>query len=95
MSDVLKTLADRGSVYGDYGVGTEFRAGVMDLIDMTRVKHGFKALTTKEKVYIFDIVNKLSRLVATPSHIDTWHDIAGYASLVEAVYKRGENVAQD
>jgi len=95
MSDVLKTLADRGSVYGDYEVGTEFRAGVMDLIDMTRVKHGFKPLTTKEKVYIFDVINKVSRLVATPSHIDTWHDIAGYASLVEAAYKRNEDVAQN
>lgn len=95
MSDILKTLAERGSVYGDYEVGTEFRAAVMDLVDQTRGEHGFKPLTTKEKVYIFDIVNKLSRLVATPSHVDTWHDIAGYASLVEATYKRNQDVAQN
>lgn len=83
---IESTLKDRGSVYGSYQVGTEFRAKVMDLIDTTRCKHGFKPLTTVEKVYIFDIINKLSRLVATPNHIDTWHDIAGYATLVEKVY---------
>jgi hypothetical protein len=40
---------------------------------------------------IWDIVNKLSRLSVTPDHIDTVHDISGYARLYEQVLRSSEN----
>ena len=49
-----------------------------------------KLLDALHMVYIYDIVNKLSRLATTPDHIDTWHDIAGYAMLVEEALKKQE-----
>ena len=80
---VDKTLKERGNVYGDYKGGSEFRASVMELIVDRHIKVHGKDMTKLEKVYIYDIVNKLSRLCTTPLHKDTWHDLAGYATLVE------------
>ena len=83
MSNVEKTLEDRGKFYGDYEGGCAFRALVMELIQSRYSTTHNKPMKTIDQVKIYDIVNKLSRLAVTPKHKDTWHDIAGYATLVE------------
>ena len=88
MSNVNETLKERGAVYGDYKGGSEFRAEVMKLIMDRCVEVNNCSMLSIHIVYIYDIVNKLSRLASTPDHIDTWHDIAGYATLVEEALKR-------
>lgn len=90
MSNVNETLKERGKVYGDYKGGSEFRANVMELIAdrYAKVNHG--GMPAIHMVYVYDIVNKLSRLAVTPYHIDTWHDIAGYATLVEKALRKAE-----
>ncbi len=90
MSEVKETLKERGKVYGDYKGGSEFRANVMKLIidRYAEVNHG--GMPAIHMVYLYDIVNKLSRLASTPDHIDTWHDIAGYATLAEEAFKKVE-----
>lgn len=95
MSNVKETLKERGKVYGDYKGGSEFRANVMELIAdrYAKVNHG--GMPAIHMVYVYDIVNKLSRLAVTPYHIDTWHDIAGYATLVEEAFKKAEKQEQD
>ena len=81
--NVEETLKERGSVYGDYEKGSILRASIMQLIKMRyRGEHG-EEMSSLHQIYIFDIVNKVSRLAVTPDHLDTWHDIAGYATLVE------------
>jgi hypothetical protein len=82
MSDVNDTLKQRGEVYGDYKGGSALRAIIMDAIESRyEATHG-KPMELIHKAYIYDIVNKLSRLAVTPDHEDTWLDIAGYATLV-------------
>lgn len=95
MSNVNETLKERGKVYGDYKGGSEFRANVMELIvdRYAKVNHG--GMLAIHMVYVYDIVNKLSRLAVTPYHIDTWHDIAGYATLVEKALRKAEKQEQD
>lgn len=95
MSNVNETLKERGKVYGDYKGGSEFRANVMELIvdRYAKVNHG--GMPAIHMVYVYDIVNKLSRLAVTPYHIDTWHDIAGYATLVEEALKKAEKQEQE
>lgn len=95
MSEVKETLKERGKVYGDYKGGSEFRANVMELIvdRYAKVNHG--GMPAIHMVYVYDIVNKLSRLAVTPYHIDTWHDIAGYATLVEKALRKAEKQEQD
>lgn len=95
MSEVNETLKERGKVYGDYKGGSEFRANVMELIvdRYAKVNHG--GMPAIHMVYVYDIVNKLSRLAVTPYHIDTWHDIAGYATLVEKALRKAEKQEQE
>jgi len=95
MNNVNETLKERGKVYGDYKGGSEFRANVMELIvdRYAKVNHG--GMPAIHMVYVYDIVNKLSRLAVTPYHIDTWHDIAGYATLVEKALRKAEKQEQD
>lgn len=95
MSNVNETLKERGKVYGDYKGGSEFRANVMELIvdRYAKVNHG--GMPAIHMVYVYDIVNKLSRLAVTPYHIDTWHDIAGYATLVEKALRKAEKQDQE
>lgn len=95
MSNVNETLKERGKVYGDYKGGSEFRANVMKLIidRYAEVNHG--GMLAIHMVYLYDIVNKLSRLASTPDHIDTWHDIAGYATLAEEAFKKAEKQEQE
>lgn len=83
MSNIEETLAQRGAVYGDYKGGTELRASIMGIIEGRHLKVTGKPMKRTHSIFIFDIVNKLSRLSTTPDHLDTWHDIAGYAKLVE------------
>lgn len=95
MNNVNETLKERGKVYGDYKGGSEFRANVMELIidRYAKVNHG--GMPAIHMVYVYDIVNKLSRLAVTPYHIDTWHDIAGYATLVEEALRKAEKQEQE
>lgn len=77
------TLSKRTEVYGDYEGGTLLRAEIMNLILERHNNATGKCMQMEPFTMILDIVNKLSRIAVTPEHIDSWHDIAGYATLVE------------
>jgi len=80
---IEETLKERGAVYGDYKGGSELRASILEIIENRHLEVTGRPMKPVDSIYIFDIVNKLSRLSVTPNHLDTWHDIAGYAKLVE------------
>jgi hypothetical protein len=88
---VEETVSERHSVYGPYWVGTKLRADIMHLIKEVYLENHGEYMEEMDSVMIFDIVNKLSRLATTPRHIDTWHDIQGYASRVEEFLITGTN----
>ena len=80
---VEDTLKERGEVYGDYKGGNEFRTALMKLIQKRyRDVHG-EPMELEYEYYIYDIILKLSRLSVTPTHADSWLDIAGYATLIK------------
>lgn len=87
---VEDTLKNRQSAYGSYDKGTEFRATVMAAIRKRHVEEHSKPMDSVHEMMIWDLVNKLSRLAVSPDHIDTVHDIAGYATLYEK-YLRSNN----
>ena len=92
MSDINGILKIRGSVYGDYKGGTELRAKIIEsILNRYYWVHG-KRMPQNLICCIWDIVNKLSRLAVTPDHLDSWHDIAGYAELT---YKYLEKETED
>lgn len=87
---VENTLEERGKNYGSFEAGTKGYAQIMHaLTDIYVEKHG-EAPDWLDFMPIIYIVMKLVRLGATPDHIDTWHDIQGYAKLTEDMYIKKE-----
>ena len=75
------TLAERGSRYGDFeSVAGTTRALMRTLADADR----FDELSAAQYEALHMICSKMARIVnGDPDYTDNWHDIAGYAKLVE------------
>ncbi len=83
MTNIKDTLQERGSVYGDYGEGVKLRALLMGEILEAYRKHHKHDMSPFYVGFFYDTLNKLCRLAISPDHIDSWHDIQGYARLIE------------
>lgn len=81
MNDVNKTLAERGSRYGDF---TDHAAIAQDLQDAMRLSPRWGKLSAVQKQALTVIADKIARVISgDPDYADNWHDIQGYAKLVE------------
>ena len=77
MSDLNKTLADRQKTHGDFQQVAKVAESLMCSIE-------FQRLSASQSFAVRMIVGKLARIVCgNPNEPDHWHDIAGYAALVE------------
>ena len=80
-SDLDQTLQDRGNVHGDFH---DNAYATFECLKVLSACPAFKFLTPVQSVAIFHIVHKLARACSGDSnHLDHWHDIQGYAKLVE------------
>lgn len=82
MSDVDETLGARNRTYGDFyfqsKVSVELRQFIMKQLALRK-----KSLAHDQQEALDMICMKISRIInGSADHHDTWHDIAGYASLV-------------
>lgn len=76
-----KTLQERGSNYGPF----EGHARIaQQLKSVMRDTPKWADTTPEQREALEMIVHKIARLLnGRPDHQDSWHDIAGYATLVE------------
>lgn len=88
-NDVQSTLDERGSRYGDF---SDHAAVAQELQDVMRGKHryvdgerpGWRRLSYVQRQALTVIADKIARvLTGDPDYADNWHDIQGYARLVE------------
>lgn len=80
---IEETLEQRGSIYGDYEDGVVVRGEILkSLADHKEACTG-EGFTYAETIMITDLVNKLVRFAGSPTHVDSIHDLAGYATLIE------------
>ena len=84
---VDETLKERGEVYGEYAGGLNFRKNMEALLHGRHKEVHGAEMSAKDMFLFNDIIAKLSRLAVTPRHVDSMHDLAGYALLVEEVIK--------
>lgn len=79
--DVKATLKSRGKIHGDY----EAQSGITNKIkSIMRNANRWGALRPAQQEALDMIASKMSRILeGDPNHSDHWHDIAGYATLVE------------
>lgn len=71
MTDPKKLTDERGAVYGhpaiDFDRAARLKAVVAEVPD-ARLRHALEMICVK-----------MARLIQTPTHLDSWDDIAGYA----------------
>lgn len=86
-----ETLATRASSHGDFIENGEI---MQDLKVVCRAAPNWKKFELKayQKEAIDMICHKLGRILCgDPNFVDHWHDIAGYATLVENVLTTGKS----
>lgn len=82
--EIEDTLAQRGKRYGDY---TDHSRVTMLLCDVVRrdPASGYNSMSYDKRLAVDVILNKIARIcTGDPEYDDNWHDIIGYATLVEA-----------
>jgi len=80
---IESTLEQRGSVYGDYEEGVGARGEILKVLSDHKESCTDEGFTYAETIMITDLINKLVRFAGSPTHIDSIHDLAGYATLIE------------
>lgn len=81
MSDLNETLKERGNRYGDF---SEHAVIAQDIQDAMRCREGWDRLDPVKKQALTVISDKIARILSgDPEYADNWHDIQGYAKLVE------------
>lgn len=78
---VEKTLEERGKRYGTF---KDHAAISQALTGMMRSRQGWERLSDDQKEALEMIAHKIARILNGDSdYADSWHDIAGYATLID------------
>ena len=78
---INKTLEQRGERYGKF---KDVAATTYALQEILRNAKNHEHMTDDQVIALDMICNKMARIVnGDPSYTDNWHDISGYATLVE------------
>ena len=78
---IEQTLAERGNRYGDFADHAKIAQAIQD--DM-RIGQGWARLDDVKRQALTVIADKIARILSgDPNYADNWHDIQGYAKLVE------------
>lgn len=81
---VEETLQQRGSVYGEFGVQLTTVSNIVDSMSVAySMNNGGFAPTDRLRAEWHYLAIKLARIAANPDYIDSYHDLAGYAMLME------------
>jgi len=90
MSDKLnKTLKERSEKYGSFTGYCKYASQLKLVIEESRLNGSIDALHAEALDMIF---SKIARILnGDPDYVDNWHDIAGYAQLVENEIIKGKS----
>ena len=75
-------LAERGAVYGDYGIHADAVGGIMTILQNVFENKNAREMPSKIQAMNFYVVSKLVRLAATPIHEDSLKDAINYLKLM-------------
>ena len=78
---INQTLEQRGSRYGKF---KDVASTTYALQEILRLASNYERMADDQVIALDMICNKMARIVnGDPNYIENWHDIAGYATLVE------------
>lgn len=87
MTDVKSILAERASTHGAFTDNSAVSQEIKRIIHKA-VHH--KNVSVEQRESLDMIAHKIGRICAgDPDHVDHWDDIAGYATLVADILRRG------
>jgi len=79
--NVSETLETRGTKYGDY---TTLASTAQAIKAALKQGINYDSLDTDMRESLDMIAHKMARILnGDPYYVDSWHDISGYATLVE------------
>lgn len=79
--DIEKTLAERGNRYGSFFDHAKIAQQIKSTYLMVPAYH---LMAADQKQALDVIADKVARILnGDPNYLDNWHDIQGYAKLVE------------
>ncbi len=82
MSDIEETLKERGERYGQFRKHAEISQGLKACMVFIS-SDGWSKLGCDQKEALEMIQHKIARILnGDPNYKDSWHDIAGYATLI-------------
>ena len=88
MKDITETLGQREGRYGEY---VKVAATAQWLKDIMRGGASWNGMEAYMQESLDLIANKLARIVnGDPFYDDSWHDVGGYAKLVEIELNKGK-----
>lgn len=83
MNGVEATLAERGATYGDFSSQSKISQALKNIMTYSP---SHQTMPSPQREAMEMILHKISRLLnGDPCHVDSWHDIAGYATLSENI----------
>lgn len=92
MSDINTTLAERGKRYGAFS-GHAVLTQSLKAVFMSAQR--YDGLTPSHREALDMIAHKIGRILnGDPNYADNWHDIAGYATLVEQELNAAAEMAE-
>ena len=81
MSEVENTLQERGQRYGEFKDHAQISQSLKNLM---KIYPGWERLNAAQRESLEMIAHKIARILnGDPNYADSWHDIAGYATLAE------------
>lgn len=84
---IEQTLAERQAQYGCFEDVAFVTENIMSILAQVRV-NGLDDLPYPHRMALYMIASKMARIVNGDfNHVDSWHDIAGYATLIENLLK--------
>ena len=87
-----QTLAERGTTYGKFIEQAEICRGLKNEMHATK---GWGKLSADQAEALDMIQHKIARILnGNPNFYDSWHDIAGYATLVATRLFEDQNATE-
>lgn len=85
ISTLDRTLQQRGDRYGTFEENAQVAQALKDVV---RCSSNWKTMASDQREAVDMVLSKISRLTTgDPDYLDNWHDIAGYAQLIETRLK--------
>lgn len=90
--EIKETIIERTANYGEFEVNSKVMQGMKKL---AKTGSSWDKMSSYQKEAVEMILHKIGRIVCgDPDYIDSWHDIAGYAKLVEDILESAKRAIE-